>query len=170
MFLNIVTNTLLLEKVKTIPYFQIDLGSSFRRKGKRGSPDKVEFGAPFVANYYKRSGRLLMKSGKIGSINVYTDYGINQKSIHIYNDGTLFDFDFNHNDYAVSGSMQKYIGALLKKIERDHKVALPSVGDIKESENSPKTVKKHVDPTKVMENPGSVSWDDLQEYLNNAKK
>ena len=62
-----------------------------------------------------------MKSGKIGSINVYTDYGISHSSIHIYNDGNLFDFDFNENDYKTTGTMQQYLGALLKKIEKGNK-------------------------------------------------
>lgn len=167
MYLNIVTNTTVLNHIKTIPYYKTDLGSSFRRKGKRGGPVSVAFENPFVENYYRKNGRLLMKSGKIGTINVYTDYGINHNSVHIYNNGDLFDFDFNKNDFNIAGSMQKYLGALLKKIERDHKVALPQVDEIKDAPQE--APKKHVDIAKIINDPGRVSWDDLQEYLKKAK-
>jgi len=167
MFLNIVTNTTILQKIKNIPYYKTDLGNSFRRKDKRGAPTKVAFDTPFVEGYYINNQRLLMKSGKIGSINIYTDHGINQQSIHIYNDGNLFEFDFNQNDYRISGSMEKYLGALLKKIERDHKVALPKVKNDNEQEKP--IVKKYVDPNKLFDTPGNVSWDDLQEYKKKQK-
>lgn len=169
MHLNIVINTLIFDKIKTIPYFEIDLGSSFRRQTKRGAPTKVEFGTAFVENYYMKTSRLLMKSGKIGSINIYIDYGINQKSINIYNNGELFDFDFNQNDFNVAGNMQKYIGKLLKKIERDYKVELPSVENASKSK-TPEKEEKYSDPTKLINDPGSVSWEDLQKYLNQQKQ
>jgi hypothetical protein len=169
MYLNIVTNTTILNKIKTIPYFKTDLGSSFRRKEKRGGPTRVAFENPFAENYYKKHGRLLMKSGKIGIINVYTDYGISNNSIHIYNDGDLFDFDFNNNDYKTTGSMEKYLGALLKKIEKDHKVALPKVTADNEGEDKKVPKKKHSDPAKIIQDPGRVSWDDLQDYLSARK-
>jgi len=170
MFLNIVTNTTILQKIKNIPYFEIDLGNSFRRKDKRGAPTKVAFDTPFVERYYGQTNRLLMKSGKIGSINVYTDHGINQKSVLIYNDGELFEFDFNHNDLRIAGSMGKYLGALLKKIEKDHKVELPKVDGGERKEADDKANKKHVDPQKLFDTPGNVSWDDLQEYMKKKKR
>lgn len=170
MYLNIVTNTNILQKIKTIPYFKTDLGQSFRRKQKRGGPTSVAFETPFVEKYYKTHGRLLLKSGKIGSINVYTDYGINSNSIHIYNNGDLFDFDFNNNDYRIAeSSMEKYLGALLKKIEKDHKVALPKVTKDDDGKGEKVIPKKHTDPAKIIQDPGRVSWDDLQEYLKARK-
>jgi len=169
MYLNIVTNATLLPKIKTIPYFQTDLGKSFRRKEKRNGPTRVAFETPFMESYYKMHGRLLMKSGKIGSINVYTDYGVSPNSIHIYNNGDLFDFDFNQNDYKVMGSMEKYIGGLLKKIEKDHKVELPKVGKEGDEKESKKVTKKNSDPAKIIQDPGRVSWDDLQDYLGKRK-
>lgn len=167
MFLNIVTNNVILAKIKTIPYFETDLGSSFRRKGKRGAQDSIDYGTPFVENYYMQNRRLLMKSGSIGTINVYTDYSIDRNSIHIYKDGVLYDFIFNHNDLSVSGNIQSYLGSLLKKIGKDTKEKVPSIiADKKPDEANIVEVNKE----KIMLAPGRVTWEDLQAYKKNKKK
>ena len=163
MNLNIVTNTLILEKIKQIPYFKTDLGKKMRQHNRKG-PSGVAFESQFAEKYYVENRRVLMKSGTIGTINIFTDYGISQHAISIFSNGETYNFDFNMNDFKKAGSMSAYLGALLKKIENDHKVVLPKV-EIKKEESKKEEQKVNSDPSKLFNNPGKVSWDDLQEYL-----
>lgn len=164
--INIIANNLILNKLKTIPYYKTDLGEKFHNnfKGATG----VKYYNEIVRIYSTETNRIIFKSGKIGPIGIYTDYGLRQDSLIIYLDHEKFEFVFNIN-ILNKMSMQAYIGNLLKKISKDTDKELHDIDANEKDKKDKEEIKKEGNSEKLFINPGNVSWEDLQKYKKNKK-
>ena len=84
---NIVINNSLLNSIKTINIFKIDLGRSILNK----KTFKREFNDDFVENYTEMNKRIIHKCGSIGSITFYVDTLVENNILLIYADNILYD-------------------------------------------------------------------------------
>lgn len=161
---NIVTSYSINQFIKlNSKYYKLDLGQSITvedRSGERVSNKNDQFA--FVYNHYYKTS--VLKQGKVGDIVFYTDHLIFDNKFRLYIDREEFVYDFDEVLVRQKG-IDAYLGNILKKSKESYE-------DISNnSEESPKNKKKG-NPDKVISNPGSVRYEDLQAFIekNNTER
>jgi hypothetical protein len=124
------------------------------RSGERVMNKNDQFA--FVYNHHYKSS--ILKQGIIGDIEFYTDHLISEKEFRLYIDREEFIYEFDQKSVTEKG-IDAYLGHILKISKEDYQEI------VLEKENSTKKAKKGV-ADKVINNPGSVRYEDLQAYLN----
>lgn len=110
---NIVINNSLLNSIKTINIFKIDLGRSILNK----KTFKREFNDDFVENYTEMNKRIIHKCGSIGSITFYVDTLVENNILLIYADNILYDVEYDGSE------MKSFISKIIKKIDEHNLVS-----------------------------------------------
>lgn len=148
------------QQLMKLKYFKLDLGiKSFKQE--KGKDPKFGFSNDFLKEYYDVNRRLPNLNGKIGSIELYIDYGKNPKEMYFWLEGKTSTFIFEENLLTQFGTMEKYLGELLLQVEGTQKMELEKVQE--------KRVGTEYD--NVFSNPGKVSWDEFVAYKRrNLKK
>lgn len=156
----IVTNLKIIQEFKKSRYFRVNLGMSvtMEKNGERILSDKDQFAASY--NYqYKTS---IYAQGMIGNIKFYIDHYIKEDKIAAYLELEEFVFDYDENFIKEKG-IDSYIGHILMNVDEkfdDRKK--------KEKEEYDKKVSgptRYGDPDKLIKSPGSVTYEDIVEYM-----
>lgn len=141
------------QQLMKVKYFKLDLGIK-GVKNEKGKGPKYNFTNDFLQEYYSQHKRLPHLSGYIGSIELYVDYGLPAKKINVQLENKKEEFDFNHDRLLQLGSIEKYLGDILLKVDGSESVKIaPEKGDLVGSGYD-----------NVINNPGAVSWDELVAY------
>ena len=159
---NIVTNYLIINEVKKCRYFKINLGlvATVDKGGHRVYNDKDQFSF-YYNSVYKTT---ILGQGNVGDIKFYTDHLILDPVMAVYynsDNGSvyeefLFDVDFK---LIKDKGIDNFIGHILKNVE------------IQYEERVKNNIEKKIEPKKLgnaemlIKNPGSVTYDDIKEYL-----
>lgn len=151
---NLVGNPKVINYLKKSKYFKRDLGmvSTIEKQGERIYLDKDKF-SYFYNTTYRAT---IYKQGIIGDISLYLDYYILGNALALYKDDQEFVFDFDEKLMIEKGP-DFYLGSLLKKI--NEKTETESVKTFTNTNQS--------GGSKVLTNPGKVTYQELQEYLKN---
>jgi hypothetical protein len=95
----------------------------------------------------------------------YVDHYIMEDVVAIYKDENEFLFNIDLDMIRTKG-INSYIGWLIREV--DYKVEeMKSSEEGTTEEKSDEVSKKVGDPNKIFNNPGQVTWEDLQAYLRN---
>jgi hypothetical protein len=153
---SVVTNQKIISHIKNSRYFKRNLGIVSTVEGansERVYNDRDKF-AYFYNTQYKTT---IYGQGNVGDIMFYMDYYIRQDVLAVYLNNEEFIFEFDEGMMKEKGA-DFYIGHILKEVELKYEERF------KEAEPTPDLVKE-ANPDLVMQNPGSVSYADLQAYL-----
>jgi hypothetical protein len=142
-------------------YFQKTLGTALTTENKNtGGRELVK--NDFKTWYYKKFKSLLFLEGKIGPLELYTDYYIKKNVLGFFlkenPDDYQYAIDWDGN-YITENGIDSWLGKILK-----------DVNESIEEENIKPKEEKVGDGNKLYTNPGEVSWDDLKDYMNKKKK
>jgi hypothetical protein len=140
------------QQLAKIQYFKLDLGKKHIYT-ERGKEPEVKFEEEFILEYTRKYRRLPHMNGHIGTIKIYIDYGMPMQEILISLEGRQQTFLYDSNLLLQSGSIDKYLGTLLKQLE--------NIELITKKEN---IVVKSESYENLYKNPGSVSWEDIVAY------
>jgi len=156
---NIVTNYKINQIFKSkSSYYRVSLGLASTQEhasGNRMLSNKDDF-AFYYNNMYKTT---IYAQGSIGNIKFYTDHFIKDDKVAFYYDKEEFIFDFDELLVREKG-VDFYLGHLIKDID------IQNQERIKKKEEREQEQKVQVgDPSKVLNNPGSVSYADLKAYM-----
>jgi hypothetical protein len=172
---NIVTNYKINQIIKNgSKYYRVSLGHSITLDSLKGDRElnKRDSFAFFYNTLYNAN---LFGQGIIGDIQFYTDHDINEDVLAFYIDQEEFVHPFDEKLVKEKG-IDAFLGFVLKESEfefNQRKVEKQRVEDEKKSTtNTTNTTKKVGDATRVLENPGNVTYADLKAYLekNNSER
>lgn len=154
---NIVTSHNINQIIKlNSKYYKVDLGQSLTledRSGERVSNKNDQFA--FVYGYYYKTS--VLKQGIIGDITFYTDHLILDNKFRFYIDREEFIYDFDQRLIQEKG-IDAYLGNILK-------ISKESYDELKKNSEKPTNNQKKGNAEKVILNPGSVRYEDLQAYI-----
>jgi len=130
------------------------------RSGDRVQNKNDEFA--FVYNYYYKSS--IFKQGSIGDIVFYTDHLIMDNEFRFYIDREEFIYDLDRKMVMEKG-IDSYLGYILK-------ISKETYEEIMKNDETNMDNSKKGDAKKVINNPGSVRYEDLKAYLdkNNSER
>jgi hypothetical protein len=163
MDVNIVTNFQLINQIKTSRYFRVSLGlvATVEKSGARKYNDKDHF-SHFYNNVYNT---IIYAQGNAGNIRFYTDHYIKDPILAVYYGDNfeefLFDFDFK---MVKEKGMDFYLGHILKEMEIRYEEKKKN-DELKKLEEKPAG-----NADLITQNPGSVSYADVEAYIEKKRK
>jgi hypothetical protein len=152
---NIVSNQKIINLFKTSKHFKFSLGYTSTKKDKSGDlvlNEKDDF-AYFYNIRYKTT---IVGQGLIGNISFYIDYYIQDDLIAFYYNKEEFIFDLDLEIINKKG-IDFYLGHLIKNCSEQ--MSERNQEDKRKEEDK----KAYID--KVLKNPGAVTYEDLQKYM-----
>jgi len=109
--MKVVANGIVLNKVKTLDIFELDLGNSmFDQK-----TDKFSIKDPFIIKYFTMFGKQVLKYGKIGKLAFYQDFTLSEREYFIFNDEKLYTIVYDDNEKKLS--IDEHLTKIIKEIE-----------------------------------------------------
>jgi hypothetical protein len=163
MAMNIVTNSGIISVMRQSRYFRINLGlvQTVEKNGSRSFHEKDKFSF-FYNNLYRTT---IFGQGNVGDIKFYTDHYIREEVLAVYYGENFEEFIFQYDpDFVRENGVDAYLGKILKECE-DRYEELKRKNELKKLEEKPKG-----NPSKVLQNPGQVSWEDLKAYMEEKRR
>ena len=163
MNVNIVTNFQLISQIKTSRYFRVSLGlvATVDKNGSRKYNDADRF-SHFYNNSYNTT---IYAQGNAGNIRFYTDHYILEPILAVYYGDNFEEFIFNFDAKIVKEKgMDFYPGHILKEMETKYE-------EKKKNDELKKLEEKPVGNAEMIsKNPGSVSYADIEAYLEKKRQ
>lgn len=163
MAVNIVTNFQIINKIKTSRYFRTNLGlvATVEKNGSRKYNDRDSFSMFYNSIY----NTIIYAQGNIGNIKLYTDHFIREELMAVYFGENFEEFIFEWDDKMFKEKgMDFYLGHILKETEIKYEEKLKN-DELKKIEEKPAG-----NADLVFNNPGSVSYADIQAYLEKKRQ
>lgn len=163
MSMHIVTNFQIINEMKRSNFFRVNLGlvPTVEKNGNRSFNDKDKF-SWFYNTRYRTT---IYGQGNIGDIKFYTDHYIKEPVLAVYFGDNFEEFVFDFDSSIInSKGVDFYIGHIIKEVETKYEELLKN-NELKKLEEKPKG-----DANKVLNNPGSVSYEDLKAYIEQQKR
>ncbi len=149
---NIIAPKRIIDQFKRSKWFKVNLGRNVSLRDKDQTRFEINPEDVFVKFYFEKYKVLIQSEGMIGTINFFSDYYINGDIVVIYYKSK--EFIFQHEAERINkNGVDDYIGSIIKEIVTKYQEELDVVDDI-ETDNK-------IDPEKVVNNPGAVTWDDI---------
>jgi hypothetical protein len=161
--MNIVTNFKIISLMKRSNFYRVNLGlvATVEKNGSRSYNDKDKF-SWFYNNRYNTT---IYGQGNVGDIKFYTDHYINEDVLAVYYGDNLEEFIIDlDEDHINQKGVDSYLGSILKDVHQRYE-ELKKNNELKKLEE----IKKG-DATKVLNNPGQVSFDDIKAYYEEMRK
>ena len=149
--------------MKRSPFFRVSLGlvPTVEKNGSRSFNDKDKFSF-FYNTKYKTT---IYGQGNVGDIRFYTDHYITDQVLAIYFGDNYEEFIFNLDLAMISSKgVDFYLGHIIKEVETRYEELVKN-NELKKLEEKPKG-----DSSKVIKNPGAVTYEDLKAYLDEKRK
>lgn len=163
MAVNIVTNFQIINKIKTSRYFRTNLGlvATVEKNGSRKYNDRDSFSMFYNSIY----NTIIYAQGNIGNIKLYTDHFIREELLAVYFGENFeeFIFEWDEKIFKEKG-MDFYLGHILKETEMKYEEKLKN-DELKKIEEKPEG-----NADLVFQNPGAVSYADIQAYLEKKRQ
>lgn len=163
MGLNIVGNSVTVNKFKRSRYFRQNLGlAATKEKNDRrvmNDDDKFAF------HYNSQYKTIIYGQGNIGDIKFYVDHYILDESFGVYSGESFEEFVFKFNDETINGKgIDFYMGHIIKNVEEEYEERVKKE-ELRKAEPIPDG---NADILTV--NPGNVTYADLKAYLAEKQK
>ena len=161
--MHIVTNFQIINEMKKSQYYRLSLGlvATVEKNGSRTYNDKDRF-SWFYNNKYKTT---IYGQGNIGDIRFYTDHYIKDMVLAVYFGDNFEEFIFDFDIQMInSKGIDFYLGHILKEVETRYEELIKN-NELKKLEEKPKG-----DASKILNNPGSVSYEDLKAYMEEQRR
>jgi hypothetical protein len=161
--MNIVTNFKIISLMKRSNFYRVNLGlvATVEKNGSRSYNDKDKF-SWFYNNRYNTT---IYGQGNVGDIKFYTDHYINEDVLAVYYGDNLEEFIIDlDEDHINQKGVDSYLGSILKDVHQRYE-ELKKNNELKKLEEINKG-----DATKILNNPGQVSFDDIKSYYEEMRK
>jgi hypothetical protein len=163
MGMHIVTNFQIVNQMRKSNFFRVNLGmvQTVEKNGGRSFNDKDKF-SWFYNNKYKTT---IYAQGNIGDIRFYTDHYIKDQVFAVFYGDNYEEFIFDLDLSIISSKgIDFYLGHIIKEVETKYEELIKN-NELKKLEEKPKG-----NASKIIKNPGAVSYEDLKAYLDEKRK
>jgi hypothetical protein len=163
MAVNIVTNFQIVGKIKTSRYFRTNLGlvATVEKNGSRKYNERDRFSASYNSMY----NTIIYAQGNIGDIRLYTDHFIRDEVMAVYFGENFEEFIFEWDEKMFKDKgMDFYLGHILKEVEIKYEEKRQK-DELKKKEERPAG-----NADLLTQNPGAISYDDIQAYLERKRQ
>lgn len=159
MVYNVVTNSLVMNEIKRCRYFQKNLGivSTVDKGVSREYNDKDRF----AYNYQSTYKTFIYAQGNVGNIKFYIDHFIKDPVLAVYCGENFDEFLYDLDLVMIKEKgIDHFLGHILKKTDTDYEERAKQ-NLLTKVDKGP----KKGDANKVINNPGAVTYADVQAYL-----
>ena len=163
MGMHIVTNFQIVNQMRKSNFFRVNLGmvQTVEKNGGRSFNDKDKF-SWFYNNKYKTT---IYGQGNIGDIRFYTDHYIKDQVLAVFYGDNYEEFIFDLDLSIISSKgIDFYLGHIIKEVETRYEELIKN-NELKKLEEKPKG-----NASKIIKNPGAVTYEDLKAYLEEERK
>ncbi len=109
--MKVVANGIVLNKIKTLNIFELDLGESmFDQK-----TEELSIKDPFIIKYFAMFGKQILKYGKIGKLGFYQDFTLSEREYFIFNDEKLYTILYDKDEEKLI--IEDHLTKIIKEIE-----------------------------------------------------
>lgn len=109
--MRVVANGIVLNKVKMLDIFELDLGDSmFDQK-----TEEFSIKDPFIIKYFTMFGKQILKYGKIGKLGFYQDFTLPEREYFIFNDDKLYTILYDKNEEKLT--IDEHLANIIQEIE-----------------------------------------------------
>jgi hypothetical protein len=161
---NVVTNYTIITEIKKCTYFKTNLGlaATVDKGGNRVFRENDQFSY----NYNKTYNTTLLGQGNVGDIKFYTDHLIRESVLVVYIGSNYEEFIINVDFKEIKEKgIDNFLGGVIKEVE----IQFEERNKLRTEEKIEE--KKQVgNPDLIFKNPGSVSYNDIKEYLDQQNK
>lgn len=158
MAVNIVCGLKISGEFKKSKYFRQSLGvvATIEKNGQRVFNDADKF-----SKFYNQSYRTtIYAQGSVGDIRFYVDHMIHDLNFGVYVGETYEEFVNSYDHQLVAEkSVDFYIGHLMKNADEAYE-------EKKKNDELNKIEREQGSSQKIIENPGSVTYEDVKAYMN----
>jgi hypothetical protein len=144
-----------IDQIRTSKYFKLSLGQSLTVQKNEGRALREN---TFTTWYHKNVGSLIFKKGEIGLLSFFIDHYINDDIIGFF----LSDNPDKHKyaikweqDYIDEYGIDSWLSKKLKEADEE----VDNIG-----KNKGKKEDNTGDPDKLKNNPGQVTWKDIEAF------
>jgi len=125
--MRVVANGIVLNKVKTLDIFELDLGNSmFDQK-----TEKFSIKDPFIMKYFSMFGKQILKYGKIGKLGFYQDFTLSEREYFIFNDDKLYTILYDKNEEKLT--IDEHLTNIIKEIEEVEGIHISEENELRNS-------------------------------------
>ncbi len=129
--MKVVANGTVLNKIKLLDIFKLDLGVSIIDQ-KSGD---VEMKDPFIFKYFSLFGKQIMKYGNIGKLGFYQDFTLSQRDYVIFNDEKMYNVVYDKDEEKLR--IDEHLSNIIQEIEDIEGVDVVSDDEIKQTRKNP---------------------------------
>lgn len=108
--MTIVANTYMLNLLRQIPLFKMNLGQSLTPINEA----RIVIKDSFMLKYLNMTGKQTLTYGSIGKLIFYQDFTLPQKEFYIFNDESIYGLLYTDDDAKVSP--QNYLASIIQEI------------------------------------------------------
>jgi len=109
--MKVIANGVVLNKVKMLDIFELDLGDSmFDQK-----TEAFSIKDPFIIKYFSMFGKQILKYGNIGKLSFYQDFTLSEREYFIFNDEKLYTILYDKNEEKLT--IDEHLANIIKEIE-----------------------------------------------------
>lgn len=109
--MKVVANGIVLNKIKTLDIFQLDLGLSMYDQ----NTEEIHIRDPFVFKYLSIFGKQILKYGNIGKLGFYQDFTLPEREYRIFNDEKLYTVIYDKDEEKMP--IDEHLANIIKEIE-----------------------------------------------------
>ena len=115
--MKVIANGIVLNKVKTLDIFQLDLGyARFDKDGNRIITDS------FIENYFSYHGKQILKYGSIGKLGFYQDFTLPEREYFIFNNEKFYTVIYDKDEEELP--IDEHLVNIIKEIEEVEGISL----------------------------------------------
>lgn len=128
--MRVVANGIVLNKIKTLDIFELDLGESMtdQKTGEFVIKD------PFIVKYYTMFGKQILKYGKIGKLIFYQDFTLVEREYFVFDNEKLYTIMYDKDEEKLN--IDEHLVNIIKEIETVEGINL-SEEEEKRKKNTP---------------------------------
>jgi hypothetical protein len=163
---NFVAKKQIIDSFKKSKHFKMNLGHSMSVDDKGQRKFRINDKDKFAKFYFNKYRIQLFSEGNIGQLNFFSDYYIEDDIVVVFFDDK--DFVFVHEPHTMKDKgVDSYLGSIIKEIETKYEEEIAGAGGNVDSATANKS---GGNADNLVNNPGSVTWEDIQAHIQRKKK
>lgn len=109
--MNVVANGIVLNKIRRLDIFQLDLGQALIDQ----KTEEIIIKDAFIYKYFSMTGKQILKYGNIGRLGFYQDFTLPEREYYIFNNDNLYTVIYDENDEKLD--IDEHLVNIIKEIE-----------------------------------------------------